>query len=458
MWISRETCGSLLDPRALRRLPTPWGDQAVSLIQNFFTCVLDAIRRHDDGRAQALLQTLREPNELHFGLSRGRARGRALGPESAHDVWTALGKSEAAQSGLLEDLEDTVLLVPGIGPDIVSDIAANIIRRPLIAYTQEQCSYHGIPLTADVDSGPLWDPAEKEWSSGFVSLPTTPSGKLLLVPKSIVRRRLDYDADEYYRHYILEHLKDEELNARTALVRLLKDGRERVYKKDLIKKYGQGKAVIVKKTLENPSLLEDYPQDKWRNVAPPLDHEDIAELEETETPNFQELLDKVKRLRTGREDANAYLRAVEELLTAALYPSLSNPHRELPIHNGRKRIDITYTNIAEEGFFGWLGKHYPSGHIFVECKNYTEDPRNPELDQLAGRFSPRRGKVGLLVCRRIDDKRLMLRRSRDAANDDRGFIIALDDDDLEVLIEKRVAGESPLAFELLKSRFDAIVM
>src|SRR5262245_31928901 len=99
-----------LDPHALRLLPSRWGDECVSLIQNFFWTVLREIRTGNNDHARRLLRSLREPNETHLGLSRGRARGRALGYESAHDVWDALCKSEAVQSGLLEDLEDTILM------------------------------------------------------------------------------------------------------------------------------------------------------------------------------------------------------------------------------------------------------------------------------------------------------------------------------------------------------------
>jgi hypothetical protein len=93
-------------------LPTEWGDECVHLVQNFFQTVLEFIRSGQNDRAEALLRVLREPNETHLGLSKGRSQGRALGSESARDVWRALSESEAATSGLLEDLEDTVTLPP----------------------------------------------------------------------------------------------------------------------------------------------------------------------------------------------------------------------------------------------------------------------------------------------------------------------------------------------------------
>lgn len=64
-----------------------------------------------------------------------------------------------------------------------------------------------------------------------MSLPITTFGKLILVPKVVVRRQTDYEVEEYYRHYLLEHLREIELAANTELVHLLKDGRYRVTKK-----------------------------------------------------------------------------------------------------------------------------------------------------------------------------------------------------------------------------------
>src|SRR4051794_15415246 len=99
-----------VDPHALRTTRTPWTDECVSLLQDFFGTVLEKIRAGKHDRARALLRQLREPNETHLGLSRGHARGRALGPRSSRDVWDALLSSEAVKSGLLQDLEDTVLM------------------------------------------------------------------------------------------------------------------------------------------------------------------------------------------------------------------------------------------------------------------------------------------------------------------------------------------------------------
>jgi hypothetical protein len=447
-----------IDPRALKLLPSTWGDECVSLIQNFFRTILVAIHeeRHEDARR--LLRVLREPNETHLGWSQTKARGHGLGPQSARDVWQALSRSQAVKSGLLEDLEDTILMIDDIGPDIISDISTNIIREPLIRYTQDMAALYGIPLVPQVNSGPLWDPGKQEWYSELVRMPITSAGKLLLVPKVIVRQGMEYDAEEYYRYYILENLREVELGSNSELVKLLKDGTPRVTIKDLKKKYGRGKSLIVEETRKHPELLNQYRDDKRSKPQPPLDHLEIASSEGTDPPNWEQLLSAVVNIPTGREQFSEYEKAIESLLSTLFYPSLSNPQLQRDIHEGRKRIDLTYTNVATSGFFQWLGQHFSASHIFIECKNYAGDPGNPELDQLSGRFSPSRGQVGIQVCRTFLNRELFLKRCRDTALDQRGFILPLDDGDLVQLVSERRKSFHRPEFSLLKERFDALIM
>ncbi len=153
-------------------------------------------------------------------------------------------------------------------------------------------------------------------------------------------------------------------------------------------------------------------------------------------------------------------KAVEALITALFYPILVHPIPQHEIHDGRKRIDITYSNMASMGFFEWLSKHHPSGNVFFECKNYGREIGNPELDQLSGRFSMNRGKFGLVVCRSLENRPVFEKRCRDTAQDQRGFILALDDEDLASLVEARQKhfDEDFFALPLFRERFQRLVM
>ena len=189
-----------------------------------------------------------------------------------------------------------------------------------------------------------------------------------------------------------------------------------------------------------------------------MTHEEFAEVELTEEPDWDELLQRVLAVAPGTAGATDHENAIEVLLSALFYPALLHPYKQHPIHQGRKRVDITYSNAATSGFFHWIGQHYPSALLFIECKNYGSDIGNPELDQISGRFSPNRGKVGLLVCRSLEDPNLMLARCRDTAADQRGFVIVLDDNRLAQLVAEKKAHPSGIEFPLLRQLFLALVV
>jgi hypothetical protein len=130
------------------------------------------------------------------------------------------------------------------------------------------------------------------------------------------------------------------------------------------------------------------------------------------------------------------------------------------VDEGRKRIDILFRNSAEEGFFSRLAHshkiHCP--YVSVECKNYSEDPNNPELDQLMGRFSRKRGRFGILVCRRIDDQQKMLRKLQDVVNNTEGAVIILEDSDVMTLLRLKRQGKNREIGDYLEERLKVILM
>jgi hypothetical protein len=450
-----------IDPTILRVTDTPFTNECCAVLQDYFQSVLDAIVSKDNKKALRLLGELSEPNEVRLGLSKGRPRGRGIGADYAASIWGALQFSSAVRTGVIHDVEDTLLFIEGIGADRISDLVTNVIRRQLIGYTQGCCDLYGIPLVSAV-LGPCWNPQRHEWEIQSERLPV-PGNRppILLVPRFIVRRFMSYEVDKYYSSEIIPFLRTQELQHNGELVQILQrkapKGSKRpipprrvVYSDDIRAKYGDDKAAVLRLTEENPELLERYRERKRISLSPPLTLEELGA-----GVDLPKLFDRVHVLQTGEECAREFEDAIRDYLSALFGSQLSVPKREVRLHNNQKRIDLTFSNTATVGFFKFVSTHYPAANIMFECKNYAEDPSNPEVDQLLGRFSPTRGKLGFLVCRAISNRRKFVDRCIAASADQQGFVIGLDDLDLALL--GAIAFDSGRTLVFLKARLDELV-
>ncbi len=429
-----------IDPTAIRHQTGPWAEACVEALQSFFQALIDAIKAADKAAQQDLIYPLVEPNETHLGQSVGGSRGRSLGTRAkADELIGSLSRSKAVASGFLVDLEDAALMVEGIDKDIISDITTCVIRRQLNTYTQKQCRMHGINMD-DQMSGPIWDVDSSKWVDDQVELPRANDDKLLLVPKSIVRAKLTVDKGRYYRGYLRPCFEDELLaNPRAGLVKVLRDKRGRVTGHKVIKgaldeELGTTKPAITENTQKHPEALADYRAALSDEDKGPLPDDKLAERIGAEVENLRDILAEMRAIAPGAGGATLYHRCVARLMSALFATSLGNEDTETPIHDGMKRLDITYDNVARTGFFRWVSQHYPAAMVVVECKNYGHDAANPEFDQLAMRFSPDRGRLGMLACRSFQNKDRALKRAKAIAKDSNGYVLVLDDDDFDQLI------------------------
>lgn len=445
-----------VDPYAIEIRDDDWSALCGDHIRSFFQAALDALRKGDERRAQHLISQLSEPNETFLGVSSGKPRGRGVGSFQGDLILSALRKSVAFTTGLLSDLAEAELFIEGIGRDKVSDLTTNIIRGPLLAYTKSQCDLHGVP-TRNVSTPPAWDAERTRWAARYAPLPMIGGKPILLVPKYTVRRELSLESQEFYNHHMIEFLKSEYEDANSGLVHVLKSGRRRVYKKDVKERHPFIKDDLAKFVAEHPQVLEMYKKLKGAQGAL-----SPTELEEgfDEAALADALGSRLASISPGNDTAGSYHSLSVGLLTFILYPDLIWPIKEREIHEGRKRVDIVFTNAARDGFFyAMMAAAQTRGtHVFVECKNYSTDVGNPELDQLMGRFGHQRGFFGLLLCRSDTNPDLTRARCRDAAQDGRGFVIVLTDADLHGLLGMISAGRRSDVERFFKRRYDELVL
>lgn len=452
-----------IDPYILSKLQDEFSMEASQTVSSFFQEVVEKIREGDDISAKKMLSKLSEPNDTHLGLSKNKSMGKGVSGKQSVDLFHSLKNSRAVRTGFVKDLEDCELVIPGIGSDKISDVVTNTIKFLLIAYTNQQCDLHGIQMQK-VSSGLFWNAIDREWDEQFVTLPIyEQEGKIdrvILVPKSIVRYDMEFNHTKYYNGFVLTFLQRQHIREKSGLVEILMNGNPRVTKKSLKARpeYKLTKDFLYRFSNENPQVLDEYRDVMDKKRVRIITDESIENRQkDPKKINILKSIEELKTIPTGRTSADKYHNAIKGILTQIFHPTLTNPRKEDPVHGGRKRIDITYINSASEGFFYEVTNSIEVYKVVFECKNYSKDIANAELDQLAGRFNKRRGRLGFVVCRKIDDKKKVLERCKDAVHDDRGCMLVLEDVDIIKLLEYKHEDNMMEINKLLSDKYQELI-
>src|SRR5690606_15398507 len=145
-----------IDPYFIGKKKDVWSTDVTLTIRSFFQRIIDLIIDEQEDEARELFNHLHETNDTCLGLSLGRPDGNGVGDGDANAIFDNLLESRAVETGLIQDIEDSILFVDNFGKDKLSDMTTNIIAGHLLSYTQEQCDLHGIPLTQGISSKYYW--------------------------------------------------------------------------------------------------------------------------------------------------------------------------------------------------------------------------------------------------------------------------------------------------------------
>lgn len=444
-----------LDPFGISAMGTKWSRECENQIATYFQYLLDSIKVGDKATIKKLLSALHEVNEVALGYSQDVPTGRGIGPKQAKEIQFAFENSEAAKSGDIKDIADCALLIPGINRDKISDITANILKKQLIEFTKEQCDLYSIPtkrvpiLAFDFES--------LTFKSYFDYLPVVNGKPKILLPISSVRQDPELSKDKYYRNFVLEFLRAEHSHAGDSLASVLKNGTIKVTIADLKQKYPMDTKFLYDFTKEHPRILEKY-KDELRRTANKKGEKPKLETKKR-VLTAEERIRILKNIKPGNPEATNFHKISFDNLIEIFGNRLYDPKGEVKINDGRKRIDIVFNN-SNEGFFNQLNSlhkvHCPK--IFVECKNYGKEMGNPEIDQLQTRFSSQRGMFGILLCRNIENKNKIIQSCKDVLHDRKGYIIVLEDNDIESLLRLREKKDEKGIDKFMNDKFDEIIM
>lgn len=223
--------------------PSKFAVAANVCTQTFFdevtNCAVSA-KAHQQLRGLQLLQHFEEPRETRLGMSANGFDGHGGGEGIGQAIWDVLTGDAVAlvRVGVLKQIEDIPLFVPGVDKDITSDLTTRLIFEPLVDFTNYMVTT--FPLLAGKTGvkafdRQVWDPKALAWATRTVKLPTVDDVPLLLVPIEWARHDLTLNGGRFYDTSILSYVQDQRAT-KTKDGKLLKTPKDRLREEEALRR------------------------------------------------------------------------------------------------------------------------------------------------------------------------------------------------------------------------------
>ena len=399
-----------------------------------FNAGVDAIRRRDVATARVLFD-YPEVAELGFGYTHRGKRGSGVGSHLAGLIIETLTHSPALQHRGIRHVEEMQLVSAGIGPDRVSDISANILKRYLIEYTQRQCVIWQIPLFEGTPLRHVYNPASHEWEDGYFDLPLSPvdGTPILLVPRRIVRTLPWINYDDFIRGEFKAYLASRRVASRPTA----RSDQPRAQVSEHATKES-----VVTITRSDVGLLDRYVKSREQaraDAQPTFEYVDGDVCRQSD-----DLKARLAALEPGHPMAGDYQQLILEILNFLFNPELIDGQPEVRTAEGTERRDIVFTNDSDESFWEFTRTEHSSLLLMFEVKNVGALDMNA-LNQTATYLGDRLGTLAFIVTRH-DPGEGIERKAHSIWNDSapkRKVILFLTDAHLNELLDLRCKNQSP---------------
>lgn len=234
-------------------------------------------------------------------------------------------------------------------------------------------------------------------------------------------------------------------NDQEHIIRLMKVmGFEHVSSVDI--KAGKNHALLFKKI--RPAILQTLPIiEKTRNV---LERKVYVGKSESELA-VANVLDAESYVGFGAalgatlsemDPGKAKAYAFEDIITVITeyvfrnHFTSSSFRKQFEIHEKHKRIDIKadWRSNSSLKTVVTVDNNLKSSFVPIECKNYSEPLSNDEFGQMVDRCDKRHRHFGIITCRKVVDRNLIIKQCKYRYDAHEYLIIVLDDSDLQKLL------------------------
>ena len=222
----------------------------------------DFIKPNKRNEGIEFLSHLHEPNEYHLGYS-GRNKGKAVSDVRAEVIYDALRNNSFSRQNIAitNEAHFVLLLVKGIGQDIMSDIIANVCRDIFAEATLKICKKNKICTnTVKID---FYNAITKKWETKSADLPNFAGKPIILLPKFIISGGRAYS--NLYNWFIAKnYLAFEILNRKKTLstdgnfISKLKDGTRKAIVKKIYQAYRKPKDELIEFVKKFQGSLDEF--------------------------------------------------------------------------------------------------------------------------------------------------------------------------------------------------------
>jgi hypothetical protein len=391
---------------------------------------------HEGQRQKArYLFSFPEVSEIGLGYARKGKKGSGVGKFLSELILETLSESPALLKRGIHHVEEMQLVSLGIGPDRVSDIAANLIKEYLVEYTQKQCEIWKIPLHRDVPLANVFQSDSQEWIDGYFDLPLSPfdGTPILLVPRRIVRTLPWINYEDFFRMEFSSFLRAKKVRGRLRQERLT----------GVASTSEKQKVVSVARV--EVERIDRYVSSKEAAAAQAQPSTSYLDPSAT-CPESEALKHRLQVVPTGAEHASEYQRLILEILNFLFSPELIDGELEVRTVDGTERRDIIFTNDSDQSFWDYVRNEHSALLVMFETKNVSE-VTSVHLNQTATYLGDRIGRLGFIVTRN-PPREPALKKAYSVFNDStpRKVILILSDQDLNQMLDMKCQGRDPMRY------------
>lgn len=405
------------------------------IILTAFNKAIDALRSGDIATARYLFN-FPEVSEIGLGYTQKGKRGSGVGNYLSTLIIETLNESFALMDRGVRHIEEMQLVSVGIAADRISDIAANLIKKYLIDYTQKQCVLWDIPLRSSVPINHIFDPGRLEWYDEYADLPISPvdNSPIILVPRRIVRTLPWINFADYFSMEFSTYLRAK---------RVRKDIHFKDNQTASANRFGKKEVTAV--TRLEVERIDRYVnlKEETASQAQPSENYILAKERCSEAERLKHELSQIRR---GTADAFIYQRIVLGILNYLFNPELIDGELEVKTIDGTERRDIIFTNDSDQSFWRYVRQEHSAFLIMFETKN-TSSLETAHFNQAAIYLGDRLGYLGFIVTRDAEtsaDQRKAFAIYNDSRP--RKVILVLSDLDLIKMLDMKCRNQDPMRY------------